>query len=316
MTASLTRADHAIGDSGHALTVFTVTGARPGPVFGTIGAVHGDEYEGPVVLSRLLAAIDPADMAGTWIVAPVANPSAVAGASRVSIADGLNLARRFPGDAAGTYTDQLAALMLEHVIKPASYLLDLHSGGNALASAYFAGFTDTPATGSAAKAMAAAFGAPFVWRHMPPYPPGRTMSAAADLGIPGIYVEATGGSFPPEQSLAAYERGVRGLLAHLGLLPGDQSAKQPAPPPRFVIGSGDLDTTGPSPATGICTAHVAPEQRVAAGDLLFTITDPGGAPLAQVRAEAGGIVMFARRNRWVEAGETLVALAVDDPQAG
>lgn len=305
----LTRVDHPVGKTGNSLTVFTLTGARPGPVLATIGAVHGDEYEGPVVLSRLLASIQPAELAGTWIVAPAANRDAMAGASRCSVSDGLNLARVFPGDVDGAPTEQIAALILAHVIRPAQVVIDLHSGGNALASAFFAGYSDGPGVGARARALAEAFGAPWIWRHDPPHPGGRTMSACYELGLPGIYVEATGGSFPPEETLVAYEAGMRRALAHLGMLDGAPAA--PAAP-RHVHGDGNLDVTGPSPATGICSAHVAPMQRVSVGDALFTITDLDGAVLAEVTAQAPGRVMFVRRNRWVEAGETLIAVAQDE----
>lgn len=300
-----------IGESGHTLEIFEIGGAQPGPVLGLIGAVHGDEYEGPLTLSDLVASIDPARLSGRLLVAPVANPDAVAAYTRSSPSDGKNLARCFPGDAEGTYTDRLAALIAEHLIARSDYLIDLHSGGNALDSVFFAGYADEPnGIGAKARGVAEAFGTPFVWRHEPPQPPGRTMSEASDRGIPGVYVEAGGGTFPSEQILAGYRWGVRRVLHHLDMY--DNGGTENLTAPLAVVGSGDLDISGPAPATGLCKPHIEVGQQVEPDTLCFTISGLDGALISEVRAGAPGLVMFRRRNRWVETGETLFALAKPD----
>jgi len=293
----------------HPLRIWTVLGEHPGPTLALTGAVHGDEMEGPLTLSALLAEVDPERLSGTLIVCPVANADAVAGAVRCSPSDGLNLARCFPGDPSGSYTPALAALIAEHVIRPADALVDLHSGGQALDAVLFAGFGDGPGTGARNRAMAMAFGAPVVWRHPPPMAPGRTLSVAEDAGIPAIYVEASGGLNPSAPLLAAYASGVRRVMAHLGMIDGPD----PAPPPRHVQGAGDLDHAIAAPATGLCACHIRLLDPIAPGTLCFTITDPGGALLAQVRAGATGIAMFLRRAAWVNRGELLMALAEEEP---
>lgn len=290
---------------GHPLRLWHVIGVRPGPVLALTGAVHGDEMEGPLTLSALLAGVDPGTLAGRLIVCPVANLDAVAGAARCSPSDGLNLARCFPGDPGGSYTQALAALIADHVIRPADALVDLHSGGQALDGVFFAGYGDGPVTGAQNRALALAFGAPVVWRHPPPMAPGRTLSVAEDAGIPAIYVEAGGGLAPAPDVLAAYGAGVARVMAHLGMIP----PPDPGPQPRDVWGAGDLDHAVAAPATGLCTCHVGLMDPVLPGTLCFTITDPGGAVLAQVRPAAGGLAMFLRKSRWVNRGELLMALA-------
>lgn len=289
----------------HPLRLWTVIGARPGPVLALTGAVHGDEMEGPLTLSALLAGIDPLVLSGTLIVCPVSNSEAAAGAVRCSPSDGLNLARTFPGDPHGSYTRALAALIADHVIRPAEALVDLHSGGQALDAVFFAGYGDGPVTGARNRAMAVAFGAPVVWRHPPPMAPGRTLSVAEEAGIPAIYVEAGGGLNPAPDVLAAYGAGVRRVMAHMGMI----APQDPGPPPRHLWGGGDLDHAVAAPATGLCTCHVGLLDQVSPGTPCFTITDPGGAVLAEVRAPAGGVAMFLRRSRWVNRGELLMAVA-------
>ena len=157
--------------------------------------------------------------------------------------------------------------------------------------------------------MAEAFGAPVIWRHEPPMSPGRTLSVADVMGIPAIYVEAGGGVSPPAEILALYRSGMRRLLAHLDMYASDDG---PAPAALHVVGAGDTDHAGMSPATGICTCHVKVGELLAPDTVCFTISDLDGTLLTTVRAGTHGHAMFLRRNRWVEEGELLMALAVED----
>ena len=79
-----------------------------GPTVLLIGGVHGDEFEGPVALLKLLHEVEAAEVSGRIIVLPALNAPAVHAASRVSPVDGGNLNRTFPGDPDGTPTAMIA----------------------------------------------------------------------------------------------------------------------------------------------------------------------------------------------------------------
>jgi len=291
----------------HPLRVFTMTGARPGPILAVIGAIHGDELEGPLTISALIRTLDPQALAGRVIFCPVANPEAVAAAQRCSPSDGRNLARCFPGDPDGSPTEVLAALIAAHVIRPADALIDLHSGGGPIHCPVFAGFGDAADTGPASAAMARAFGAPVIWRHPAPLPPGRTLSEAQAAGIPAIYVEAGGGSAPSQDVLSRYRAGVLRVMAHLGHV--TEAPEPPGKAPVLVAGSGDLDNAIMAPVSGLCHCRVELLAPVRKGEVCFDITDLDGTHLASVPAEADGVAMFLRRARWVAEGDLLMASA-------
>ena len=59
--------DHPVAGTGHAITVCRIAGARPGPVLALTGGIHGDEAEGPLVLSELIRSLDPGRLAGTLL---------------------------------------------------------------------------------------------------------------------------------------------------------------------------------------------------------------------------------------------------------
>ena len=50
---------------------------KPGATALLVAGIHGDEFEGPVVLSRLINEIDPARIGGRLIILPAFNSPAV-----------------------------------------------------------------------------------------------------------------------------------------------------------------------------------------------------------------------------------------------
>lgn len=103
-----------------------------GPVVVVSGAVHGDEYEGPVVVAELLRRIQPGDVQGQLILLPAFNAPAMRAGRRTSPIDHLNLARVFPGDDFGAPTQQIARYVAENIFTLADFYLDLHAGGRTL----------------------------------------------------------------------------------------------------------------------------------------------------------------------------------------
>src|SRR5262245_2260 len=111
---------------------YIAAGAGTGPTLAVLGAVHGDEYEGPVAIAELLATLSLEEMTGTLLAVPVVNVPAYAAGQRANPADGKDLARCFPGDPDGTPSAQLAHMIARECIAPADALIDLHSGGIAI----------------------------------------------------------------------------------------------------------------------------------------------------------------------------------------
>ncbi|HVL71810.1 MAG TPA: succinylglutamate desuccinylase/aspartoacylase family protein, partial [Beijerinckiaceae bacterium] len=103
-----------------------------GPTVILEGGNHGDEYEGPIAICELIRELDPGRVQGRLILMPANNVHAVMAGQRVSPVDGLNFNRTFPGDPAGTITQQIAAYVTDHVFPLGDAFLDLHSGGSSL----------------------------------------------------------------------------------------------------------------------------------------------------------------------------------------
>ncbi|MCF3195965.1 succinylglutamate desuccinylase/aspartoacylase family protein [Pseudomonas bubulae] len=103
-----------------------------GPTVLLTGGVHGDEYEGPVALSKLARRIDVAEINGRIIIIPALNYPAFQVASRVSPIDSINLNRIFPGRRDGSITEMIAHYVNTKLLPIADYLFDFHAGGSSL----------------------------------------------------------------------------------------------------------------------------------------------------------------------------------------
>lgn len=155
---------------GAVMVPITVIRRGDGPVALLTGGNHGDEYEGPIVLSRLANALKARDVTGTVIIVPFMNTPAVHAGKRTSPLDGGNLNRAFPGRADGSVTERMADYFSRCLLPMADIVLDIHSGGRTLDFLPFAAIHELNDTEQQARCDAAmqAFGAPHSLRMRDP----------------------------------------------------------------------------------------------------------------------------------------------------
>lgn len=97
----------------------------------TAGA-HGDEFEGPVILRRLINNLpNIKDFSGTLIIIPQLNMTALAASQRLSPIDGRDLNRSFDANIK-SFSGSIASFLMDHLISRADIVLDFHSGGRSL----------------------------------------------------------------------------------------------------------------------------------------------------------------------------------------
>src|SRR5947207_10488499 len=72
-------------------------GRSPGPTIGLSAVVHGDEPLTNEIVRQVLSRIDPAELRGTILAVPIANPLGFESRSRNTPIDMLDMKRNFPG---------------------------------------------------------------------------------------------------------------------------------------------------------------------------------------------------------------------------
>src|SRR5262245_47575928 len=208
--------------------VISVAGAKPGPVLFVNGGVHGGEYPAVEAVIGLGKTLDPKKISGTVILMPVLNlPAFRARTPFVCPIDNVNPNRVFPGDPHGSYSEQMThALIYEFVVHADAYV-DLHGGDIPEALVPFvicrSGNDDVS---ERSKAIAMAFGLPYVLTVDKPVQPSKGSSsyaAAAEKGVPSILAEAGGVGQMQEDAVELLIQGVINVMWHLGMLPEPKS---------------------------------------------------------------------------------------------
>jgi predicted deacylase len=285
------------------LPALVVRGKKPGKTLLASAGVHGDEFEGMAALWRIFDDIDPAALSGDFIAVPLANPPAYEAGLRVNPDDRQDLARVFPGDAGGTVTEQIAFSLTHRFIRHADFYCDLHSAGQYYRMPPLVGYQLRPEPLlSAQRTAAKAFGLPLIWGTTGL--PGRSLSAAAEFGVPAIYAEITGEGRCRRDDVDTYVACIRRLMAHLGMI----ADAPPAPLQRWVIEddrpqAGFLQVQNRAPLGGYFDTSVKVLDEVKAGQSLGVIRDPLGNVLHEVRAGHAGLVVFLRTFPRVHAGD-------------
>ena len=312
-------------DDRHAFAVIpvpvaVVVGPRPGPTVFLSAGTHGDEYEGQVLLHRLLHGLDPAALSGRLIVLPALNTPAVLGAVRCSPLDGANMNRVFPGDPRGGPSAALAAWIAQEVIPRAHFACDLHSGGSAsryIPCAYLHWGGDAAFRRRKLDA-AARFGAPYTVIAAAAGDPG---SMTAECDRQGVVMVATefGGGGTVDLELVKLARGcVARLLAHAGVLAEPEPASAPgaAPTRHIVLQPGSRAPMARAP--GIFEPLRRIGETVRAGELGGVIwpVDPSEAGPEEVRFPTDGLIVAERHRPLVARGDLLFRLGeAADPEA-
>jgi len=297
--------DHAYGVI--PVPIAVVVGAASGPTVLLTAGNHGDEYEGQVILRRVLAAAEPETVRGRLIVMPALNLPAVRARARTSPIDGGNMNRAFPGDPASGPTAMIAHFVEGTLLPAADHAVDIHSGGTAsiyVPCGYV--YRGGNAAFMARKLESARrFAAPFT--ALVAGGAGGSLSAAAERqDVEMISCELGGGARIDPTALAIGWHGVRALLDHWGVLAAGGDAPLPEPATRFVETEGRRSHVM-APIDGVVEPVAEVGDGVTEGDLAAIIhpTDDLTRPPVEVRFAASGIVLARRTMPMVVRGDTL-----------
>ena len=290
----------------------TVVKRGDGPTVLLTGGNHGDEYEGPVALSKLAGSLKAADVTGRVIVVPFMNYPAFRAGCRTSPIDSGNLNRSFPGRPDGTVTEKIADYFQRHLLPLATHVLDIHAGGRTLDFVPFAAIhvlDDRDQQARCDRAMRA-FGAPYSMRMLELDSVGLFDSAAEAAGKVFVSTELGGGGSSTAASVAIAERGVRGFLANAGVIAkGDGARAAPRTTTLLDMPDGSCFTT--SEHRGLLEMCRDLGSEVDAGDVLARVHDidrTGVAPVEYV-ARRRGLLAARHFPGIVQAGDTIAVVA-------
>src|SRR5882724_9728739 len=316
--------------------VISVAGAKPGPVLFVNAGVHGGEYPAVEAVIRLGKALDPKKISGAVILMPVLNlPAFRTRTPFVCPIDNVNPNRVFPGDPTGSYSEQMTHALINEFVVHADAYVDLHGGDIPEALVPFvicrseAGLADSKARDVAArsKAIAMAFGLPYVLTVSKPVQPSKGQSsyaAAADKGIPAILAEAGGVGQMQEEAVSLLVNGVVNVMRHLGMIDNAKFESHIAntetnskPKPKKTARSAVATTVLTkfewlyTKSTGVWYPKVAEGDAVREGEQIGTVGDLFGDTLENINSPVNGVVLFLTINPSVLENGLLMGIGVE-----
>lgn len=117
------------------IPIVLINGVRQGPRIYLGAAIHGDEVNGIAILSKMMAAVDPANLAGQIVCVPLQHPLSFHVDHRLPLGQFLKSPLDqapsdawtcFPGNEDGNMAQQLAHLLFS-MIRECDYVLDIHT---------------------------------------------------------------------------------------------------------------------------------------------------------------------------------------------
>jgi N2-acetyl-L-2,4-diaminobutanoate deacetylase len=291
----------------------TVIRRGEGPTVLLTGGNHGDEYEGPIALSKLAATLKAGDINGRVIIVPFMNFPAFAAGTRTSPLDAGNLNRSFPGKPDGTVTEKIADYFQRHLLPLADYVLDIHAGGRTLDFVPFAAIHVLPDATQQARCEAAmrAFGAPYSMRMLELDSVGLFDSAVEEAGKVFVSTELGGGGSASAASVAVAERGVYGLLAHAGVLAKETFDNGEPNRTTTLLDMPDGSCYTTSEHSGLLEMCRDLGDIVKEGDVLARVYDATrtGVTPVEYRARRGGLLAARHFPGLVQIGDTVAVVA-------
>jgi len=296
------------GDAGTSIPFTIIRGRVAGPTLLLVAGTHGAEYVPIAALQRLRTSIDPATLRGNVLMIHVANmPSFLARTIYYSPADNKNLNRVFPGKPDGTLSERIAHAITTEFIARATHVVDLHCGdGNESLRPYSYWITTgDPKVADAAKGMALAFGLDHIVvdgsRPTDPAAAVYLSNTAVTRGKPALTTETGGMAVVDAESIAVIERGVAGLMRHLGM-------RSDGPPPAAMPVWIKQNEVIRAAQTGIFYPAVQKGDTVTKGARIGHITDFHGKVIEEIAATFDGEILYVIGTPPISKGEPVAMI--------
>lgn len=311
-TCGFLRVPHSVNDSGYGWIPVPVSVFKngEGPSVLLMAGNHGDEYEGQVLLMKLIQTLSLDHVRGRIIVLPGVNAPAVAAGARVSPIDDGNLNRLFPGDPDGTPTQMIAHYIDSVLLPQVRYCFDFHSGGYSseyIPTAHLVVPSD-PQRRDEAIGFLKTFAMPNSILVEGLIGGGtRLLGSCQRLGVGHMSTELGGAGAFSIKAFRAAERGLPRLLRSVGVL--DDRKDEAPPATRFFRRQAMRDFTY-AEATGVFEAYFELGETVKAGDpagAIHFIETPWRAP-HPVTFQQSGTILCRRSPARTRIGDGLYVL--------
>ena len=299
-----------VGDglaTGVRVPVLVARGYEPGPVVGLTACVHGNELNGIPVIHEIFARLDPRALRGTVVAVVVVNVPGLLNAQR-EFMDGTDLNRIMPGRADGNVAEVYAHRLLERILRPLEYLIDLHTASfGRLNSLYVRSNMRSKSTAAMAYLQD-----PQIIVHNPAS--DRTLRGSMMArGVPAITVEIGDPQLWQESYTREAIAGIWNVMRHVGLVAPHEGDVRDPHPPVLCRSSRWLYTD----RGGLLEVFPQVRQRVSEGERVARVRNAFGDIIREYSAPTAGIVVGKSVNPVSQTGARILHLGeIATPEDG
>lgn len=200
--------------------VLIAKGVKPGPTFGIVAALHGNELNGIPLIHRLFRDLKTEKIRGSIVAVIVANLPGLLLHQRY-FNDGEDLNRLFPGNPTGNMSQVYAYNLFEKIVSRFDYLIDLHTASSGrVNSLYIRANMNQEKIAMMAKTLQ-----PQIILTNPA--PTQTLRGQAiQRGIPALTLEIGNPSRIQKDLVRASLLGIKNIMRKLKILPGSFKKKE------------------------------------------------------------------------------------------
>jgi len=297
-------------DAALSIPVAVVHGAKPGPVLALVAGSHGTEYASIIALEKLIAQLNPADIAGTVIIVPLINiPSFEQKVPHLNPVDKKSMNRFYPGKMEGTQTERASYLITKEVVEQCDHLIDLHGGDTDESLRPYSYWTKTgnEKQDQISREMVLAFGLDHIIistdRPKDPQASRYLENTATTRGKPSITAEAGYAGTVETDDVNALIDGCLNVMRYLKMISGAATVVQQ---PVWI----ERIATLASEQTGIFYPLVKRGTYVEQGMKVGYVTDYFGNVSFEARAPVAGIVLYICAVPSMTKGATIANIGV------
>jgi predicted deacylase len=273
------------------IPLLVASGLEAGPVLLLTAAMHGPELTGVEVIRRILREkLDPKELSGAVIAAPILNPFGYQHASMLTPQDGYNLNRVFPGDPETLLTHRLAHTITTQLLAKADYLIDYHANPRPAMQFSIIKEGKDKQIWRKCREMAEAFGITTVEAESSyeTHRAGMIGEWAAEQGKPNITLELLHWRQIDESSVKTGVRGTLNIMKYLKMIEGDMEPQEGV---TMISGGPMTRKEVTADKGGLITYHKQLGEPIAKGEVIAVIRDPWGDIVEEIESPVDGWVL-------------------------
>ncbi|MFD2585899.1 succinylglutamate desuccinylase/aspartoacylase family protein [Croceitalea marina] len=292
------------------LPISIIKGKTEGPTFTIVSGVHGFEYPPIVAVQRLLKDIDVDKLKGTLIIIPIANTASFFKRTPfINPLDKKNLNNAFPGNVAGSVTEQIAWFITDNIIPVSDVFLDVH-GGDACEDLipFVCYYNNTKSTKQTALAKKLSENSGFEYVVSYPYtisdtdPAKYAFKQAVQDGKTALSIECGKMGNVQEENVGLIEKGIYNMLATMAMY--DKGTG-----PNKNISYLNSQTYIIAKVNGIFYSTYKAGDSVKKNDLVGYTSDEFGKVIEEYRSPKDGIILYKLATPPINEGDTVMCIS-------